>query len=122
MNETGLPAPFIDMTMLSPALRTSQIPACADGSVAATTASKAEISHQLAQALQLQALLVRLVARKLDQQQGIPGAAHEALDQGPVGGDLAAELEDRAIDQLDRRGRELDDRLGRHHGVMKVGK
>ena len=46
-------------------------PGLRGGSIASTTRRKAEIGHQLAQALQLQALLVRLVAGELDQQQGI---------------------------------------------------
>ena len=82
-------------------------------------APKAEIGHQLAQTAQLSDLRLWLVAGELDQQESIRRAAHEALDQGPVRGDLAAELEDGAIDQLDRRRPELDDRFGRGHGVIE---
>ena len=37
MNDTGLPSPFIDIMMLSPALRTSQMSFCSLGSVTSTT-------------------------------------------------------------------------------------
>ena len=37
MNDTGFPSPFIDIMMLSPALRTSQTSFCSFGSVISTT-------------------------------------------------------------------------------------
>ena len=87
MNETGLPALRIDMTMLSPALRTSQIRAWAVGLDRLDHAvGQAELRHQLAQAGEAPELGRPIVAGELDQQQRVRRAAHEAVDQRPVSG------------------------------------
>ena len=62
---------------------------------------------------------LQLVARELDQQQRVGRAADERSPaSGRKAGIVAGELEDRAVDQLDRGGPEVDDVPGRvHRGV-----
>src|SRR5207237_881657 len=49
-------------------------------------------------------------------------AAHEALAHRPVDGDVARQLDHRAIDQLDRRRGERDDMPGRVHRLVEARK
>ena len=80
---------------------------------------KAEIGHHLIQALQVGKDRALLVAGEFHQEDRVGLAADEPVDQGAVGGDVAAELDDAAIHQLDGRRFERHQVLGRGHGLMK---
>ncbi len=80
----------------------------------------AEVAQQLVQPGEPRLLRRKVVARELDQQQRVGRAAHERLDQRPIGGDPPAQLDDLAIDQLDRARPQGGDRLGRGHGVVEA--
>ena len=115
-----MPSPFIDIMMLSPALRTSQTAAWKAGSSASTTApGKPRSAISSPSWRSLRDLRFTVLAGELDQQQRIRLAAHEALDGGAEHRDLARQLDHGAVHQLDRGRIELDDVLGRVHRLVE---
>ena len=81
---------------------------------------QAEIAHQLDQALQVAQLRLALLARELDQQDGLGLADQGALDHRPEGGIGARQLDHGAVDQLDGGGLQLDDVLGAFHRLVEA--
>jgi hypothetical protein len=84
-------------------------------------AGQAEIAHQLDQPREIAHLRLALLARELDQQDGLGIADQGALDDRPEGGIGARQLDHRAIDQLHGRGLQLHDVLGAVHGLVEAG-
>ena len=77
MKDTGLPSPFIDIMMLSPALRTSQSSLRPGLGNLDDAAGQAEIAHQLDQAREIASCASRSSPGELDQQDRL-GRADEA--------------------------------------------
>ena len=130
MNETGLPSPFIDIMMLSPAVRTSVMPAWSLGSRTSTTPphfcpgtveAKAELGHQVLERGETAKILLPGILGELDQQHRLGVAADEGVHGGAKHVDAAGKRNHGAIDKFHRDRRELDDILGRIHGVMEAG-
>jgi len=81
---------------------------------------KAEIADQRLEPFETSDVLVPRVLGKLDQQHRIGIAAHDGVDGRAEHVDRARKLDHGAVDQLDRDGLELDDVLGRIHGVVEA--
>ena len=75
----------------------------------------AEIGHQLDETAQRSPLQGRVLARELDEEEGIGRAPDEALDRRTEQRDVARELEHGAVDQLHRAGFQADDVRCRLH-------
>ncbi len=103
--------------MLRPALRTSHRSFCA-ASVGHLhhAAGQAEVAHQLHQLLQLRQQRGAVGAGELDQQDRLGPADQRLLDRRPERRVGQAQLDHRAVDQLDRGRAELDQVLRRVHG------
>ena len=84
-------------------------------------AGGAEVAHQLVEPLEAAQVLGLVGFRELDQQQRVGRAAHVGLHHRAEHGDVARELDQRAVDHLDGDGAELDDVLGRLHGLAEGG-
>ena len=120
MNDTGLPSPFIDIMMFSPALRTSHNAFCACGvDDAHDRVGKAQVAHELGEALQTLALREAVFAREFDQQNRFGLADQSALDDRTKRGVGARQLDHGAIDELDGGRSQLDDVLRRRHRRLK---
>ena len=65
---------------------------------------KAEIAHQLDELLQAPQIVFAVVAGEFDEQDRLGRALDEAVDGRPEHGDLARQLDHRAVDELDRGG------------------
>ena len=117
-----MPSLFIDIMMLRPEARTSHTAFWPAASAHLDHAvGMAEIAHQLVEAIEAAQVLGLVVFGELDQQQRIGLAAHVGLHHRAEHGDVAGQLDQRAIHHLDRHGPELDDVLGRLHGLAEGG-
>ena len=107
--------------MLRPALRTSHSSACGLGSgISTTLPGRPRSPISSTRRARSRSLRLALLARELDQQDGLGIADQGALDDRPEGGIGARQLDHGAIDQLDRRGPELDDVLGAVHRLVEA--
>ena len=79
----------------------------------------AEIAHQFDQLRQMRALFVEVVAGEFHQQHGLRLAADIALHDRAEDIDLAAQADERGIDQFHRRRFQAHDRLCGLHGLAK---
>ena len=84
-------------------------------------AGGAEVAHQLVEPFEAAQVLGLVGLRELHQQQRIGRPAHVGLHHRAEHGDVAGELDQRAIDHLDGDGAELDDVLRRLHGLAEGG-
>jgi hypothetical protein len=103
MKETGFPSPFMDIMMLRPALRTSQMSFCRRASVISTTlpgSPRSAISSLSAR--NRAACAAASSPEKFDEQDRIRIAANEFGDGLRVRADLARKADHRAVDELDR--------------------
>ena len=80
----------------------------------------AEVAHQLIEPIEAAQVLRLAVLGKLDEQQGVRRPTHVALHDGAEHGDVAGELDQRAVDHLDGDGAQLDDVLRRLHGLAET--
>ena len=85
------------------------------------TARQAVVAHQLDELRELRHCLVARVADELDQQDRVGRADQRRVDRRAERGIGAREVDHRAIDQLDCRGRKRDDRLGALHRAIERG-
>ena len=76
---------------------------------------QAEIAHQFLEPVEAAQIFGLIVLGELDEQQRIRRAANVFVHHGPEHGDVARQLDQGAVDQLDGDGTELDDVLGRLH-------
>ncbi len=83
------------------------------------TAGEAAFTHQFDQLFQAADLFVAVFAGKLHQQDRCGFALHALIDDGPERGIAARQFDHRVVDQLDRRGLQLDDVLRRLHRLVK---
>ena len=83
-------------------------------------AGKAEIAHQFDEPTQAPQIVVSILAGEFAQQDRLRLASDEALDDRAEHRVVARQLDHRAVDQLDRRGTQLDDVLGRLHRLVKA--
>ena len=81
----------------------------------------AEIAHQLVEPVEAAQVLRLLVLGELDEQQRVGLAAHVRLHDRAEHGDVARQLDQRAIDHLDGHGAQLDDVLRRLHRLAEGG-
>ena len=79
----------------------------------------AEVAHQLVETIEAAQVLGLVVLRELHQQQRVGMAAHVGFHDGTEHGDVAREPDQRAVNDLDRHGAELDDVLRRLHGLAE---
>ena len=122
MKETGFPSLFIDIMMLRPDARTLPHRRLAGASVTFTTLLRmAEVAHQLVEPLEAAQVLGLVVFGELHEQQRVGLAAHVGLHHRAEHGDVAGELDQRAVDHLDGDGTELDDVLRRLHRLAEGG-
>ena len=82
--------------------------------------AETEIADELAQPQQPAKALVRILLRKLDEQDGFGIAVHHRVDGGLEHGDVAREREHGAVHELDRDRTELHDVLRRIHGLREI--
>ena len=124
-----MPSSFIDIMMLRPAVRTSEMPACSfaiehlDHAApfgAAVVEGEAEIADEFAEPLQPAQIFVPVLLGELDKQNRLRIAAQERIDDRPVHGDVAGKPEHGAVDQLDRDRPERDDVLRRFHRFVEA--
>ena len=122
MKETGFPSLFIDIMMLRPEARTSHTAFWPAASATFTTlCGMAEVAHQLVEPVEAAQVLGLVVLGELDEQQRVGLAAHVGLHHRAEHGDVARELDQRAVDHLDRHRPQLDDVLRRLHGLAEGG-
>ena len=123
-----MPASFIDIMMLRPAVRTSVIAACNFGVEhldhaapfgAGLVPSDAEIADQFGELFQPPHIL-GVVLGEFDEQDRFGIAAQERIDRRLEHRDVAREPKHGAVDQLDRDRIELDDILRRRHRFVKA--
>ena len=106
--------------MLRPEARTSHTARWPAASATFTTLpGVAEVAHQLVQPVEAAQVLGLVVLGELHQQQRVRRPAHVALHHRAEHGDVAGELDQRAIHHLDRHGAQLDDVLRRLHGLAE---
>ena len=117
-----MPSLFMDIMMLRPEARTSHTARWPAASATFTTlAGMAEVAHQLLEPLQAAQVLGLVGFRELHQQQRIGLAAHVRLHDRAEHGDVARELDQRAVHHLDGDGPQLDDVLRRLHRLAEGG-
>ncbi len=123
-----MPASFIDIMMLRPAVRTSVMPACNFGSSTSTTPP--HLAPLLSQAMPRSPMSApsrfsrrkfsSVVLGEFDKQDRLGIAAQERIDGRLEHRDVAGKAEHGAIDQFDRDRPELDDVLRRRHRFVEA--
>ncbi len=83
-------------------------------------AGEAEIAHQFDELLEAAQIVVGVLAGEFAEEDRVGLAPDKALDDRAEDGVVAGQLDHRAIDQLDRRGAQLDDVLGRLHRLVEA--
>ena len=103
MKLTGLPSPLRLIMMLRPALRTSHRFFCgASSGISTTLPGRPSSPIRSTRSFSLRQQRCLVAARELDQQDGRGPADQRGLDGGPEGRVGEAQLDHRAVDQLDR--------------------